>query len=291
MNNLFKEFAKLKRNRTLLLAIGVILCLLAAAAPPLERLILATLPDVAKIYDVERSHFTKYQVGVMKSYQLSNENQEISYSITLSSASMASDEELAIAGRLACSTDLEPGTRVRVIGQKQYFYLPIYFSKGTSGYCSDHSWVKNSPSVKQSPSQSQSSACHSADLAIAVTPSGRSTYANAYESLALTNKSAHTCSASGYPEVSLIGHGGAMLGLAGHDQTVAYETLTLTPGQTAYASLTFPNPDLLDPGACSAKATTLFVRPPGETTLSLSVPSNHRYCSGFDVTALSEDVH
>jgi hypothetical protein len=96
-----------------------------------------------------------------------------------------------------------------------------------------------------------------------------------YLNLALRNTGTASCTLQGWPGVSFVGDGnGTQLGApATLDRSGASPTVTLAPGQTAYAPLRVVQAGNLEPGACTPQQPDGFrVYPPGSKQ-SLYVPS------------------
>lgn len=129
--------------------------------------------------------------------------------------------------------------------------------------------------------------CHTNDLSGSL-KNEQGAAGSTYVSLALTNHSSASCTLSGYPGVSLVDASGNQIGQPATRDTVHPVTVvTLSGNGSAYATLRFPNPANFPSGRCSTeKSVNLRVYPPGETQ-SLLVPSQHAYCPGFSVSALS----
>ncbi|MFG2881379.1 DUF4232 domain-containing protein [Streptomyces sp. NPDC048297] len=78
----------------------------------------------------------------------------------------------------------------------------------------------------------------------------------------LTNKSARTCTLRGYPGAAFVNASGTQLGPDPKRSSGSPVTVTLQPGQSAWAGLTFSNPEVSE--AKTAKAAALLVTPPDE---------------------------
>lgn len=142
------------------------------------------------------------------------------------------------------------------------------------------------PSVTPTSSTSAGSRCATADLTLSLgNVSGAA--GTQHQSLALKNTSNRSCSLFGYPGASLLDANGSILGQpAQRDAARAPRVLTLTPGQSAYFTLSFPNAGNFEPGKCTANASTLRIFPPDQTQ-SLQVALQRPYCPGFSITALT----
>ncbi|MFD4552839.1 DUF4232 domain-containing protein [Streptomyces sp. NPDC058469] len=81
--------------------------------------------------------------------------------------------------------------------------------------------------------------------------------------IVLTNASGRTCTVRGYPGAAFVNASGTQLGPDPQRETgTTAVTVTLKPGQSAWAGLTFSNPEVS--GAKTATPATLVVTPPDE---------------------------
>ncbi|MFF4345966.1 DUF4232 domain-containing protein [Streptomyces sp. NPDC001530] len=78
----------------------------------------------------------------------------------------------------------------------------------------------------------------------------------------LTNSSGRTCTLRGYPGAAFVDASGKQLGPDPKRSSGTPTTVTLAPGQSAWAGLTFSNPEIS--GAATATPTALIVTPPDE---------------------------
>ncbi|MFD4547753.1 DUF4232 domain-containing protein [Streptomyces sp. NPDC058466] len=78
----------------------------------------------------------------------------------------------------------------------------------------------------------------------------------------LTNSSGRTCTVRGYPGAAFIDASGKQLGPDPQRSSGTPTTITLAPGQSAWAGLTFSNPEIS--GAHTATPASLLVTPPDE---------------------------
>lgn len=78
----------------------------------------------------------------------------------------------------------------------------------------------------------------------------------------LTNKSQRTCTLRGFPGAAFVDASGKQLGPDPQRSSESPTTVTLTPGQQAWAGLTFSNPEIS--GAGTATPAALLVTPPDE---------------------------
>ncbi|MEU5626506.1 MULTISPECIES: DUF4232 domain-containing protein [Streptomyces] len=80
--------------------------------------------------------------------------------------------------------------------------------------------------------------------------------------VALTNTSDRTCTVYGYPGAAFVDASGKQLGPDPERAPGSPETVTLTPGKSAWAGLSFSSPQIS--GARTATPATLLVTPPDE---------------------------
>ncbi|MFF7796256.1 DUF4232 domain-containing protein [Streptomyces olivaceus] len=80
--------------------------------------------------------------------------------------------------------------------------------------------------------------------------------------LVLTNTSERTCTVYGYPGAAFVDASGKQLGPDPERAPGSPETLTLTPGASAWAGLSFSSPEIS--GARTATPAALLVTPPDE---------------------------
>ncbi|MGW2635930.1 DUF4232 domain-containing protein [Streptomyces sp. NPDC001348] len=107
----------------------------------------------------------------------------------------------------------------------------------------------------------RSTRCHTSELSAAV---GRNNPGAGQENfpVVLTNKSARTCTLHGYPGAAFVNASGAQLGPDPKRSSGKAATVTLKPGQSAWAGLSFSNPEISE--AKTAKPAALLVTPPDE---------------------------
>lgn len=111
------------------------------------------------------------------------------------------------------------------------------------------------------PDSAKSTRCHTSELRAAV---GRNDPGAGQENfpVVLTNKSSRTCTLRGYPGAAFVNSSGTQLGRDPERTSGSPVTVTLRPGQSAWAGLTFSNPQIS--GAKTAKPASLVVTPPDE---------------------------
>ncbi|MEU2881100.1 DUF4232 domain-containing protein, partial [Streptomyces sp. NPDC007070] len=107
----------------------------------------------------------------------------------------------------------------------------------------------------------QGGRCHTSELRAAV---GRMDPGAGQENfpLVLTNVSGRTCTVRGYPGAAFVDASGRQLGPDPKRSSGSPATVTLKPGASAWAGLTFSNPGVS--GARTAKPAALIVTPPDE---------------------------
>lgn len=106
-----------------------------------------------------------------------------------------------------------------------------------------------------------STRCHTSELGAAV---GRNDPGAGQENfpVVLTNKSSRTCTLRGYPGAAFVSASGSQLGPDPRRESGSPVTITLKPGQSAWAGLTFSNPEISE--AKTATPAALLVTPPDE---------------------------
>ena len=147
--------------------------------------------------------------------------------------------------------------------------------------------TNNTPSPVQSSSTTKATpSCSTSDLALSLgQPNGAA--GTSYIDLMLKNKSNTACTIKGYPGVSLVDSHDNQLGQAAiRSSTNQPVLITLKSGQSATATMAFPDPgNFSTPGSCSVSSTKLKVYPPDQTS-ALEVTLAEQSCPGFSVTAL-----
>ncbi|MFV8185587.1 MULTISPECIES: DUF4232 domain-containing protein [unclassified Streptomyces] len=103
--------------------------------------------------------------------------------------------------------------------------------------------------------------CHTSELRATV---GRNNPGAGQENfpVVLTNTSSRTCTVRGYPGAAFVDGSGKQLGPDPKRTPGTPATVTLKPGRSAWAGLTFSNPEVS--GARTATAASLLVTPPDE---------------------------
>ncbi|MFF7236139.1 DUF4232 domain-containing protein [Streptomyces collinus] len=103
--------------------------------------------------------------------------------------------------------------------------------------------------------------CHTFELRASV---GRNDPGAGQENfpVVLTNKSARTCTLHGYPGAAFVNASGGQVGPDPRRSSGSPVTVTLKPGKSAWAGLTFSNPEVS--GADTATPAALLVTPPDE---------------------------
>ncbi|MFG2309293.1 DUF4232 domain-containing protein [Streptomyces sp. NPDC048566] len=103
--------------------------------------------------------------------------------------------------------------------------------------------------------------CHTSELRAAV---GRNNPGAGQENfpIVLTNRSGHTCTVRGYPGAAFVDASGKQLGPDPTRSKDSVTTVKLAPGQSAWAGLSFSNPQIS--GAHTATPASLVVTPPDE---------------------------
>ncbi|WP_328752461.1 DUF4232 domain-containing protein [Streptomyces sp. NBC_00285] len=115
--------------------------------------------------------------------------------------------------------------------------------------------------VSNSLTPSPASRCHTSELGASV---GRNDPGAGQENfpVVLTNTSSRTCTLHGYPGTAFVDAAGKQLGPDPKRSSAGPQTVTLAPGQSAWAGLSFANPEVS--GAGTATPVALLVTPPDE---------------------------
>ncbi|HET9256422.1 MAG TPA: DUF4232 domain-containing protein [Pseudonocardiaceae bacterium] len=107
--------------------------------------------------------------------------------------------------------------------------------------------------------------CRSADLTVTIA-GGEGAAGHVYRTLRFTNHSDHTCVIQGYPGVSYVaGDDGHQVGSAAARDGGIGPRVTLSPGRSAAAEVSFTDVGVFDPAVCQpAPVRGLRVYPPDE---------------------------
>ncbi|MEV6482916.1 DUF4232 domain-containing protein [Streptomyces sp. NPDC051576] len=146
---------------------------------------------------------------------------------------------------------------------------PVTSSSGTdtaTGSDSTSSGSASSPSASSASSGgsgvTSSSRCHTSELKAKVGGNDPGAGQENFP-IVLTNSSGRTCTVRGFPGAAFVNASGTQLGPDPQRESGSTATtVTLKPGQSAWAGLTFSNPEIS--GAKTATPTTLVVTPPDE---------------------------
>ncbi|WP_181808543.1 DUF4232 domain-containing protein, partial [Streptomyces shenzhenensis] len=104
--------------------------------------------------------------------------------------------------------------------------------------------------------------CHTSELSASVGANNPGAGQENFP-IVLTNKSGRTCTVRGYPGAAFVNASGTQLGPDPQRESGSTAaTVTLKPGQSAWAGLTFSNPEVS--GAKTATPAALLVTPPDE---------------------------
>ncbi|MBK3563734.1 DUF4232 domain-containing protein [Streptomyces sp. MBT62] len=127
---------------------------------------------------------------------------------------------------------------------------------------SSGSSTSSSSSTGSNTSTASSSRCHTSELRANVGDNDPGAGQENFP-IILTNMSGRTCTVRGFPGAAFVNASGTQLGPNPVRETSSTATtVTLKPGQSAWAGLTFSNPEIS--GAKTATPTTLVVTPPDE---------------------------
>ncbi|MEF9915543.1 DUF4232 domain-containing protein [Streptomyces sp. P5-A9] len=125
--------------------------------------------------------------------------------------------------------------------------------------------------------------CHTSELSASVGPNHPGTGHENF-SVVFTNSSRHTCTLRGYPGAAFANSAGGQVGSDPERTSGSPSTVTLGPGEKAWAGLSFSNPEIS--GAKTAKPASLLVTPPDEyDSLTLRWTAGEVPVSGNAATA------
>lgn len=110
-------------------------------------------------------------------------------------------------------------------------------------------------------SSASSTRCHTSELRATVGANNPGAGQENFP-VVLTNTSHRTCTLRGFPGAAFVDASGKQLGPDPKRSAEKPTTVTLAPGQSAWAGLTFSNPEIS--GAKTATPATLIVTPPDE---------------------------
>ncbi|MET8076697.1 DUF4232 domain-containing protein [Streptomyces sp. NPDC005303] len=121
--------------------------------------------------------------------------------------------------------------------------------------------VSNSLTPSAPPSPVGGTRCHTSELSASV---GRNDPGAGQENfpVVLTNRSSRTCTLYGYPGIAFVDASGKQLGPDPQRSATGPETVKLAPGRSAWAGMSFANPEVS--GAATATPAALVVTPPDE---------------------------
>ncbi|WP_406176396.1 DUF4232 domain-containing protein [Streptomyces sp. NBC_00996] len=176
---------------------------------------------------------------------------------------------VALLGLLtACGTDTPHSTPQKLPGTAE----PASGERTTDAGASPTADTTGSPATTGSATTSGSASassgsgstgtrCHTSELRASV---GNNDPGAGQENfpVVLTNSSGRTCTLRGYPGAAFIDASGKQLGPDPQRSSSTPTTVTLAPGQSAWAGLTFSNPEIS--GARTATPASLLVTPPDE---------------------------
>ncbi|MFJ4844845.1 DUF4232 domain-containing protein [Streptomyces sp. NPDC088733] len=129
----------------------------------------------------------------------------------------------------------------------------------------------SSPATGTGTTAAASTRCHTADLRASIGANNPGAGQENFP-VVLTNRSSRTCTVYGFPGLAFVDSAGRQVTVDPERQTgMAKQRITLAPGASAWAPMTFSNPDIS--GATTVVPAAVLVTPPDERT-SLRVPWN-----------------
>ena len=131
----------------------------------------------------------------------------------------------------------------------------------SSGSSTSTSTSSGSGGTSTNTGTASSSRCHTSELKAKVGANDPGAGQENFP-IVLTNSSGRTCTVRGYPGAAFLNASGTQLGDDPQRESGTATTVTLKPGQSAWAGLSFSNPEVS--GAKTATASWLAVTPPDE---------------------------
>ncbi|MFI6461573.1 DUF4232 domain-containing protein [Streptomyces sp. NPDC050528] len=132
---------------------------------------------------------------------------------------------------------------------------------GSNSTSSNSSTSSGSGGTSTNTGTASSSRCHTSELKAKVGANDPGAGQENFP-IVLTNASGRTCTVRGYPGAAFLNASGTQLGDDPQRESGSATTVTLKPGQSAWAGLSFSNPEVS--GAKTATASWLAVTPPDE---------------------------
>ena len=117
------------------------------------------------------------------------------------------------------------------------------------------------PATTSSGSRATSTRCHTSELRASVGANNPGAGQENFP-LVLTNRSGRTCTIKGYPGAAFVNASGKQLGPDPKRTSGSPTKITLAPGRSAWAGLTFSNPQIS--GAGTATPAAMLITPPDE---------------------------
>lgn len=150
--------------------------------------------------------------------------------------------------------------------------------------------TSTSPAVGTTTTGPSTTGCASSALTVTLgSPNGSA--GSVHYRITFRNTSSSSCTLYGYPGVSFLTAGGALIGAPAQRQSGATPaTVTLAAGGSAYSSVGVTDPGI-PPCSSSATATQVSVFPPGEThAIIVAAPSGTQVCSSPNTTAYQSAI-
>jgi hypothetical protein len=161
----------------------------------------------------------------------------------------------------ASTPQKESGTAAPASGDTTTTGTPGTQSPTPSGTTTGSTSTGSSSATTSGSGKVTSTRCHTSELHASV---GRNDPGAGQENfpIVLTNASGRTCTVRGYPGAAFVDASGKQLGPDPRRESGSPTTVTLKPGQSAWAGMTFSNPGVS--GAKTATPASLVVTPPDE---------------------------
>ncbi|MER6128781.1 DUF4232 domain-containing protein [Streptomyces sp. NPDC001795] len=154
-----------------------------------------------------------------------------------------------------------PGTAQPASGDRSTDAGTATATRGTSAAPAASGGADSTSAAASNGSGTTSTRCHTSALSASVGADNPGAGQENFP-LVLTNRSGRTCTIDGYPGAAFVDASGKQLGPDPRRSSGSLKKIVLAPGSSAWAGLTFSNPEVS--GARTATPTAILITPPDE---------------------------